>query len=453
MAQAAPEEPAQPSEARAKDHRIDDSVAAFYALLPEVLGRELDVQRYERRTLGAEELEKLSGHRHRRRLRIDDDAANFLTRASQFSVRPLPLPGSADIVAAADAGRRLGATELAMLSAIGQVYAAIARPRRLEAMHDSNTRFLTEGNWATRDDAVRQRDAIIDDLRAFQFTSSEAWRIVKEYIGKQALDQLQADLGELAPSVDLGSGSLSKLVLEDETTRNQVLAEMRTTLAPQGTGAGEAPDDAALLEAREIARSAIAKQTGVLELLVEDGELSGELEAIEKQLEDQGVNLLEPDERAVVLKRRTEILRRRAALRGEWRHTPVPEPYLSSFLDAVEAQLEARIWDLGSHGALFAHRLDAARTKRAELNPEIAPLVWDFMAEFVELTEAVAAAKPPPDPLAGMSLGNVIVLDPALRKQQAQILKLLQQAQAAAAKADAKKGAKGPLPKPKPKGR
>ena len=51
----------------------------------------------------------------RRRNRLDEDAALFRTRVSQFALRPTRLPSSDDVLQAGLDGRRLGGEELALL--------------------------------------------------------------------------------------------------------------------------------------------------------------------------------------------------------------------------------------------------------------------------------------------------------------------------------------------------
>jgi len=73
---------------------------------------------------------------------------------------------------------------------------------------------------------------------------------------------------------------------------------------------------------------------------------------------------------------------------------------------------------------------------------------WDFLRDQAALSEDALAAVPPPDPRAGLDLTPGVLLDPATRAKQQQLINLLKKVTAGKGKAgDA--SALGPLPKPK----
>ncbi|GJM21505.1 MAG: hypothetical protein DHS20C15_14200 [Planctomycetota bacterium] len=427
------------------------SVAEFYAMLPAVLQHELDVQRFEMAALGQEDIDDLRSHRLRRRKRIDEDAAHFRSRASLFSLRPRALPTQIDISSAAAEGRAFSALELTLLSSIDTVYIEITRPRQLELIEEHNTTFLTEINWARRDLAVNLRDTLMEKLTRFEPVLHTTWEILKGEVDEPALQDLLDALIELAPGADIGLGNLSELVLTDDVVREQVIEEMREELDKLDHRFVPLEPEGELRERMTNAQTTLLKRSDLVHVLVEDGELSQESVALEAKLVDKGVNAIDPVERAQLLQRRSEISVRRKQLQAQWRNTPPAQPYADEFMDAQDALLRRRLATLGTRGALFAQRYIALGDERAELDPEVPSATWEFLMAQAALSEDAVAAVPPPDPRAGLDLTPKVLLDPATRSKQQQLINLLKKATASKAKSKAASpfDELGPLPKPR----
>ncbi len=439
-------EPAAPGPAaeRAAPSPADASRAAAEAYFQKgkaALALELEVQDYERATLGLEDPATLSGWRLKRRERIEADR-EFVKLAGLFTLKPLEFPTPAQL-----AGAGLGRRALTLVANVQAAYDASRRDKVLEQLTEANRSFLQNADWAQRDRAVILRDDLLTREIGFTRLAAETADLAAGRLGPEDVVRLEQLLAEIAPVAAVASKPMAVLVLEDENLRTQVVADLHARLARPAPAPTLPPPAVELQPLVTKLQLKLMTLHGLAEIIAEHGDVSAAIEELAPRIEELEARR-EMVARHELVAQMVSLVRRRAALEEQW-YTIVPDPGTwGALVQAQDDFIARQIFDLGPKGALFAARRDAVDEVRATGTPDPAAQ-WRLIEMQRDLLLALAEARPPADPLEGLAPPPLLSVT------------LMQQAQAAAAggKVSGKGGKKAPpggpkkaVPKPKPKG-
>jgi len=390
--------------------RKETRAQAFARELVDAFTLEVNAQNYERRTLGSEELERLSSYRLKRRLRIDTDKAEFQDRMTAVPLKainiPMPLPS-----------QRLGTKELVALSGLKRGYGSTRDVGDIRIFVSSNESFLRSGDWSDRDTAVRIRDRIMKKETEFLRLAGEARKILLNDLDAPSVEAMIESLIELAPEAMSGETDVTRLVLRDGDVREKVVLEAQAFLAedlrvlPPETEASE------LLRQLPELQLSLVEKSGLKEVREELTAIEVELADVDARLEDRGVNSLTPDERKDKTRRRVELSNRQSVLQLQWMQTAPSEAELTELVETQDTIIRRRMHELGYRGALFAHRYDRLEASMAP-SLEEPHSTWQLLEDQTGLIVALDEATPDPEPMAGL----IPPMDPRLVAQQQQLI-------------------------------
>lgn len=374
-----------------------EKAVAFAEALGPFLTQELEVQEYERSTLGAEDITKLGGHRLKRRTRIDLDAAEFVALAGGFARRALAVPRPTP-------GVHLNRDQLAFVQALHKFYEDTRDIQRIKSITERNAEFRATANWQVRDQAVRLRDELVDIETTLTALIDETWLFYTGDIGLKSFLEMQAELTRIAPEALAGGGDLATLVLTNEALQQQVIAEVSSILKSPREPLAPAASADELRQSIGPLYVTLLDVSGVMPIYERQQELTAQLAEVDAKLEDMGVNTLTPPERRAITREKATIEQQLLQASNEWRATEPDRKTANALIAAQDDLLRKEQYDLGPVGALFAHRYDEVRAMMdPALLDEGSVNIWLLLEAQAALLNEINASKPEPSLLADLS--------------------------------------------------
>jgi len=368
---------------------------AFSDRFAEVIEHELKVQKYEQESLGSVDLESLAGKRLEYRLRIDRDTEEFLTQLKAVPTEPLALPRPSE------AEHELSPRASDLIRRINRAYISDRDTRTLNFIFNANEKFLTTEAWNMRETAVKTRDVLMASEITYAELVATGRMLLNKDLSESELDDLEAVLDEISPETKtVDSGKVLQL-LTDKVLQRDVLAELNATLTGHYDLQIPVETDKELLDSLEKLQNQLLEETGLDKTLLELQQIEVGLMAVETQLNDMGVDVLNKDDRRKAVQRRTILSQQRQKLHFAWSITPPPQPLASQLGMVQDALIRRRLQDLGARGALFIHRYDMLNPAE-QLKHETARAVWKFLDAQTDLITSLDMARPAPNPLAGL---------------------------------------------------
>jgi hypothetical protein len=392
-----PPAPPAPGEApAARPGRASPAAQACADALREALLLELQVQDVEFESLDpGDDPASLKGFRKQRWERIQKDRAGFRQQAGQVSLQGLVVPRPADAV---DPPREL----VALLLGLERAYEASRELRPIEQYMELNREFVKSGDWARRDRAVQERDALIAREVDFARLMQDAATLHAGTGDAELLARFQQALAELAPAEQALGDDVAVMVLRDDGLREQVMAEvgaLLTTVKPPPPP--PAPDAELRPQVVEL-QAALIEQAGLADVIKGLQGTESQLELIDAELQAD----LPLDRRKEYVGRRTNIVATRDEQQRQWYSTE-PDPATFDALVARQDELIARrMLDLGPSGVLYGARVQALRDVRDEGLPDSARR-WQFLEQQQELLSLLDGLQPTENPLLGLELPDV----------------------------------------------
>lgn len=382
----------------------------FSELLHEAILLEVKAQNYERKTLGAQDLERLGGILLKRRQRIDDDLTGFEERLSGVSMDPLTMP-----VAPEDA--ELSTKELLALSSLGIAYEASRDLRPLQSFMASNQSFLSTIDWGDRDRAVRLRDNIVQREASLLNLAGQARDILRGGKRPVEVERMIVTLRHLTPEALSEKSNVNSLILRDDDMRQQVVAEAMEFLQTPSRSMVPEEDSSTLVDRLTSLQIALVDASHLSELREELTVIDVEIRDLDVRLADRGVNSLSPIEREEKSARWSELNNRQSILQHQWMRTPPAQPQLDELVRAQDDVIRRSMFELGYRGALFAHRYDLQR-EETEASLAMPYTTWELIEEQASLIREMDEARPDPGPLDGLPPR----LDPSYVKAQKDLI-------------------------------
>jgi hypothetical protein len=386
---------------------------AFASLLQEAILLEVKAQNYERKTLGAQDIERLGGILLKRRQRIDADIARFKARLSAVSMEPLILP-------AVPKDAELSTKEQLALNSLATVYEHTRDSHGLKAYMEANQSFLSSVDWGDRDRAVRLRDTIIDREAKILKIAAQAREILRGGKEPAEVEQMITMLRRMAPEILSWRTDVSALVLKDDEIRHAVAKEAKVFLETPTVSSIPEEDSDTLVSRLPSLQINLVQASNLSDLREELTVIEVEIEDIDARLADRGVNSLSPTERDEKTSRWKGLTHRQTTLQRQWMRTPPAQPELDELFRAQDDVIRRSLYELGHRGALFAHRCDAQRS-RTEISLQSSYSTWQLIEEQASLIHEMDEARPAPGPLDGLPPR----LDPHFVKSQVDLVMAL----------------------------
>jgi hypothetical protein len=356
------------------------------------------VQAFEQSLLGGTPVGDLTRFQRKLRERIDADVGMMDGLAGKIPDKPLLFPS------ASAATRPLTAKEQLFLSALPRAYEDAHDLGKLTTFAQANTDFLRTQDWARRGTAVIHRTGLVEREKAWLDLSVKAAAMVAapEPLPEEELDEMMVTLGRLSPRTMNAGESLATLVLRDEDMREQVLAELQERLDQPVEPLFPEDTEDELVAHRDELQAALLDATGLVPVLDEIITLGAEREQVDAQLQDKGVHAPDPVQRQQLRKRLNEVDNRLARLRSQWISTPPAQEQAQALIEAQDALLRRRIFDMGPAGALFADRYEGLR-RAHDPDDGRSDSVWLLIESQGLLLTELDEARPEPDPLDGLA--------------------------------------------------
>lgn len=369
---------------------------AFHDRFEEVLAFEAQVQEYERSSLGRVPAGQLKGARLERRRRLIKDQNTWNLRLESLPGRPLKAPRASQSL------RPLEARESAVLRRLSQAYDLSRDTAVLDELQRHNATFLENENWIERDKAVQARDALIQREVDWADVVGQARLLITGGLTPAQLDRLEATLDALSPETRPDQGSPMEQLLADPQRQQKVQAELLMILGqPLDLGLPQASDQE-LMGLLPGLQAELVKASGLVEPYAELMGLNAELATLEESLADRGVNALEVDARRAAVARKAELVVRQNELNFQVGHSPPSVPEAKALIQAQDALIRRRLFEIGPRGALFAARHDTLDPRGFADLPT--PDQWAFLEDQVALITALDEARPAPHPLEGVTM-------------------------------------------------
>lgn len=383
---------------------------AFAKRLREVIEHELSVQKYELDSLGAVPIASLGGQRLEFRMRVDRDAEEFEARLAAVPKTPIQLPRLSQ------ARRKLAPREKLLIGRLIRAYGQDRNQSELDFLYNTNEKFLATENWGAREGVMHTRDTLLAREITYGDLAAQGRKILVTEPSAAELDDMEAQLDAISPETRTSESSVVQQLLGNPELQAQVLGELMGVLTARYDPQVPTESDEELLLALTSLQSELLEAAGLTEAQQELEAIDAELVEVDAQLADMGVSALTIDQRRTTAKRKTKLMVARNALQSSWNRTAPPEPQASLLITTQDALIRRRLHDLGTRGALFAHRYDTLEPTAmlsVELRPS-APEVWEFFDAQAKLITSLDEARPAPNPLAGMTFGIVPAVGPTL---------------------------------------